>query len=143
MGPLAPSAPESRKVGKRAAFASPTRAIAATSWRSAARTSGRWRSVSAGMPTATVSGTLGIEPSDASRSCSAAGGWPSSVARACSVWARAVSRLGIWARVCSAFARACSTSSSEVSPAWARHRVRSSVSSWRARLLREIASRAW
>jgi hypothetical protein len=62
-----------------------TFAIAAATWYSAARTSGRWRSVSAGKLIASVSGAFGIGPTVASSAVSAAGGLPVSTANACRV----------------------------------------------------------
>ena len=57
-----PSEPPSWKFGARAASACDTRAMAAVTWCSAARTSGRWRSVSAGMLSARSSAACGTGP---------------------------------------------------------------------------------
>ena len=64
---------------------------------SAARTSGRWRSVSAGRASARSPAACGTGAAAASVACSAPGAWPVSTARLLRVWARLVSSAGIWA----------------------------------------------
>lgn len=87
-----PKDPLKDRLGKRAASCSAARAISPCSVNCAARTSGRWRILSAGTPTAKSSGAFGRGLASARRSRSAPGGWPARTARRCSACARLFSR---------------------------------------------------
>ena len=79
-----------------------TRASAAAMRCSAARTSGRWRSVSAGMASARSCAGCGTATESANNPSSASGACPVSTARLWRDWARPDSSAGICAAVCSA-----------------------------------------
>ena len=79
---LQPSVPLSLKLGARAASACATRASAAVTWNSAARTSGRCRSVSAGMASTRSSEACGTGMTGASDAAKLAGGCPVNTASA-------------------------------------------------------------
>ncbi|GMU45665.1 MAG: hypothetical protein AMXMBFR26_04470 [Porticoccaceae bacterium] len=76
-----PAPPSSENRGYSSAVATPMRAVAAASSRSARRRSGRRRSRSDGSPAGSPAGAAGIGAAASSSASSAPGGAPSSTAR--------------------------------------------------------------
>ena len=113
---------------------------------SAARTSGRRRSRSAGTPRASgarvgeSSETVTLRGSSAAIS---AGARPVNSASWCSCWSRSVAKAGRLASAWATLRRACCSSSPLARPAATRQWVSCAVCCSRVRLLRVSASRAW
>ena len=91
-----PNAPAREKAGYMLATATPMRADWEAAASPAARTSGRRRSRSFGIPTATSGGATGIGASPASRASTAYGVSPRRTASPFFAWRRVFCRLGIW-----------------------------------------------
>jgi hypothetical protein len=138
-----PSVPVSSSRGNRSAVATPIRAVAAASSRSARRTSARRRSSSDGSPTGTADGPGGIAATWRSSPTSAPGACPSRTPSRWIAASRAASRLGTWAWVVASRVRAWATSTCVPRPASNRTRVSSTLSCWVWMFCCAIRSRCW